>query len=40
MSATTNRTRHTTVALELPLSVSTLITYAKGIFSWWSQRTR
>ena len=31
MSTTTNRTRHTTVALKLPLSVSALITYAKGL---------
>ena len=31
MSTTTNRTRHTTVALKLPLSVPALITYARGI---------
>jgi hypothetical protein len=31
MSTTTNRTRHTTVALKLPLSVSALVTYAKGM---------
>jgi hypothetical protein len=31
MSTTTNRIRHTTVALKLPLSVPALVTYAKGI---------
>ena len=31
MSTTTNRIRHTTVALKLPLSVSALVTYAKGM---------
>jgi hypothetical protein len=31
MSTTTHRARHTIVALKLPLSVSALITYAKGM---------
>jgi hypothetical protein len=31
MSTTTHRARHTIVALKLPLSISALITYAKGI---------